>query len=130
MTAEPVLSVGIVAGGPGSSVEWTEAVKRLGRRVMELRDDVESPLSVNVAYQIPGQFLQPDFDGVRSGQFSRKEGRLVVQVALPPAPIGDPYDEARTRLSEAISVAEEFSYKEGLTPSRELSALRGLVGHL
>ena len=130
MSAHPALAVGVVAGGPGSSVEWTEAVKLLGRRVIELRDGVESALSVNVVYQIPGQFLQPDFEGARSGRFSRKEGRLLVQVALPAAPVGDAYEEARTQLAEAISLAEQFAYQEGLTPTAELLPLRQLVNRL
>lgn len=110
MSAHRTLAVGVVAGGPGSSVEWMEAVKLLGRRVVELRDGVESPLSVNVVYQISGQFLQPDFEGARSGRFSRKDGRLLVQVALPAAPVGDAYEEARTWLAQAVSLAEQFAY--------------------
>jgi hypothetical protein len=130
MTVHPALAVGVVAGGPGSSVEWTEAVKLLGRRVMELRDGVESVLSVNVVYQIPGQFLQPDFEGTRSGRFSRKEARLLVQVALPASPDGDAYEEARTRLRQAVSLAEQFAYQEGLIPTEELLPLRQLVSRL
>jgi hypothetical protein len=97
---------------------------------MELREGVESPVSVNVVYQIPGQFLQPDFEGVRSGRFSRKEGRLLVQVALPATPTGDAYEEARARLTQAISLAEQFAYQEGLTPTEELLPLRQLMGRL
>jgi len=89
MSAHPVLALGVIVGGPGVSVQWSEAVTQLGRRVMELREGVEPPLSVNVVYQIPGQFLQPDFEGARSGRFSRKEGCLLVQVALPATPTGD-----------------------------------------
>jgi len=130
MSAHPALALGMVVGGPGASVQWSEAVQQLGRRVMELREGVDSPLSVNVVYQIPGQFLQPDFEGVRSGYFSRKEGCLLVQVALPATPAGDAYEEARARLTQAISVAEQFSYMEGLTPTEELLPLRHLVGRL
>ncbi len=130
LSAHPALAVGVLAGGPGSSVEWTEAVKRLGRRVIESRDGVESALAVNVVYQIPGQFLQPDFEGTRSGRFSRKEGWLLVQVALPAAPESDAYEEARTQLAQAISLAEQFAYQEGLTPTEELLPLRQLVDRL
>jgi hypothetical protein len=130
MSTHAALAVGAVEGGPGSSVEWNEAVKRLGRRVTELRDSVESPLSVNIVYQIPGQFLQPDFDGARSGRFSRKESSLLVQVALPATPVGDAYEEVRSLLTEAISLAEQFAYQEGLTPAAELLPLRQLVARL
>ena len=130
MSVHPALAIGAVAGGPGSSRDWTDAVKLLGRRVMELREGVESPLSVNVVYQIPGQFLQPDFDGTRSGRFSRKENRLLIQVALPATPEGDPYEEARACLIQAVSLAEQFAYQEGLTPNEELLPLRDLLRRL
>lgn len=130
MSLHPTLAVGIVAGGPGSSKEWIEALKLLGRQVMESREDVESPLAVNVVFQVPGQFLQPDFQGARSGQFSRKERRLLVQVALPLEPGGDAYRDARDRLAQAVVVAEEFAYQEGLTPTAEILPLRQLLARL
>jgi hypothetical protein len=80
----PALAIGAVAGGPGANRGWADAVKALGRRVIEVREGVTSPLAVNVVYQIPGRFLEPEFAGVRTGRFSRKEARLLVQVALPP----------------------------------------------
>ncbi len=130
MSLHPTLAVGLVAGGPGSSREWIEAVKLLGRQVMQSRVDVESPLAVNVVFQVPGQFLQPDFEGARSGRFSRKERRLLVQVALPSEPDGDAYRDARDRLNQAVAVAENFAYEEGLTPTAEITPLRELLTRL
>lgn len=130
MSAHPALAIGFVAGGPGSSREWIEALKSLGRQVMESRIGVESPLAVNVVFQVPGQFLQPDFQGVRSGQFSRKERRLIVQVALPPEPEGDAVREARDWLGRAVAAAEDYAYQEGMTQSAEILPLRELLVRL
>jgi len=130
MSGHPALALGVVAGGPGSSKEWMDAVTLLGRRVMELREDVESPLAVNVVFQIPGQFLQPDFEGVRSGRFSRKEARLLVQAALPESPDADAHREALDLLTEAVTLAEDFAYQEGLSPTAEILPLRRLVARL
>lgn len=55
---------------------------------------VESPLNVNVIYQIPGNILKPDFEGVRTGHYSKEDSSLIVQAALP--------DDAR-RTSTVIS---------------------------
>src|SRR5947208_3659546 len=41
----PPLAIGAVAGGPGSDRRWTAAVMALGRRVIEMRADVSSPLA-------------------------------------------------------------------------------------
>ena len=104
-THHPILAIGAVDGGPS---EWSEAVRDLGKRVMELREGVHSPLAVNVVYQIPGRFLAPEFEGVRTGRFSRKEARLLVQVALPAEVAADTSVEVRRLLRDAIETAEAF----------------------
>jgi hypothetical protein len=48
-----------------------------------IRAEYDSPLSLQIVFQIPGELIQPDFTGVRTGRFSRRERRLVIQVAVP-----------------------------------------------
>lgn len=129
MSARPALAIGAVAGGPGSDEGWSAAVKRLGRRVIELRGDIASPLAVNVVFQIPGQYLQPDFTGVRSGRFSRGEGRLLIQVALPPRPSRNAEAEALNFLNESLELAEEFARQEGIIDGK-LVELRELLDRI
>lgn len=129
MARVPALSLGAIIGGTSASRAWEMAVKRLAMRVIDLREGVTSPLAVNVVYQIPGELVKPDFTGVRSGTFSRKNRQLLVQVALPTEPVGDADMEALTLLHEAVNVAEEFAQEEGLTGNR-LVELRELLGHL
>lgn len=126
MTTHPSLAIGAVAGGPGTSREWAEAVKQLGRRVIAVREGVTSPLAVNVVYQIPGHHLEPEFVGVRSGRFSRKDARLLIQVALPPEPSLEPDQDVRALLREAVELAEDFARQEGMIVG-ELDGLRGLL---
>lgn len=129
MIDRPALAIGAVAGGPGASRDWTDAVKTLGRRVTELREGVTSPLAVNVVFQIPGRFLEPEFEGVRSGRFSRKEARLLVQVALPPEPSSSASDEVRRLLGLAVVLAEDFAQQEGMIED-QLTQLRDLIARL
>jgi hypothetical protein len=96
---------------------------------MAVRKGIESPLAVNVVYQIPGQFLDPDFEGVRTGRFSRKEARLLVQVALPREPSSDTSAEVRRLLRDAIAAAEDFAQQEGMIGG-QLSGLRELVDRI
>lgn len=129
MNSVPVLSLGAVVGGASASHAWEMAVKRLARRVVNVREGVTSPLAVNVVYQIPGEHVSPDFTGVRSGRFSKKGPKLLVQVALPPEPIGDPDEEALALLLEAVNVAERLARQKGLVESR-LVELRELLRRL
>jgi hypothetical protein len=129
MNSAPALSLGAVVGGTSASRVWEMAVKRLAARVADVRKGVTSPLAVNVVYQIPGEFFSPDFTGVRSGHFSRKSRELIVQVALPPEPVGDPDGEAISLLHEAVNVAERFARLEGLAESG-LTELQELLARL
>jgi hypothetical protein len=129
MTPQPVLTIGAVMGGPGVSREWSDAVMQLGRRVIAVHGSIVSPLSVNVVYQVPGRYVQPDFDGVRSGRFSRKEARLLVQAALPLKASSDPDGDVRRLLGQAIELAEDFARQEGMIDG-DLRALRELLSCL
>ena len=122
----PILSIGAVAGGASASRAWETAIKRAAQRVVQLREGWSSPLAVNVVYQIPGEVMTPDFEGVRSGQFSRKDRRLLVQIALPPEPVHDADHEVLERLSEAIDLAEDFARMEAMIEGN-LNELRAIV---
>jgi hypothetical protein len=79
-----VLSIGSIIGGPTPiNRPWRERIQSLTRRIAAARIGFSAPLNVNVVFQIPGDILQPEFEGVRTGAFARKESLLMVQVALP-----------------------------------------------
>lgn len=79
-----VLSIGSVVGGSTpTNRTWRDAIRDLTSRVIAARSDVEAPLNVNVVFQVPGDVIKPDFDGTRTGRFSKKDSLLMVQVALP-----------------------------------------------
>ena len=101
----------------------------LGRRVKKLRSEVSSPLAVNVVFQLPGRFLTPEFVGVRSGTFSRKERLLMVQVAVPAEPTSTPDTDVRILLRDAVELAENFAQQEAMIEG-QLVALRELVDRL
>jgi hypothetical protein len=129
MNNAPALSLGAVIGGTSASRAWEVALKRLAKRVTDVREGATSPLAVNVVYQIPGEVVSPEFTGVRSGPFSRESRELLVQVALPPEPAGDPDVEALALLHEAVNVAEEFACQEGLVKG-QLIELQELLERL
>ncbi len=119
------LSIGAVTGGTTDGGAAARAVKALGLAVRSARDDVESPLSVNVVYQIAGRHLTPDFSGVRTGRYSAGNRLLLVQAAFVPDPALDPDVEARRLLQLAATEAEHWAHDHNLADS--LPALRALV---
>jgi hypothetical protein len=96
----------------------------LMQRVVALRDDVESPLAVNVVFHLPGNILTPEFEGLRTGLFNRRE--LMVQIAIPAEPSNSPEDDVRELLWDAVLLAEKFAIAEAVITD-ELAALRQLA---
>ena len=123
--SEP-LSIGAVGGGPGTDRRWVAAVMALMRSVADLRASVDSPLAVNVVFHIPGPNLIPDFDGIRSGLFSRKDRKLMMQVALKPEAPAATDQVVRSLLKEAVLLAEDFAQQEAMIEG-ELTGLRELA---
>ncbi|HVF75524.1 MAG TPA: hypothetical protein VM938_10790 [Acidimicrobiales bacterium] len=123
------LSIGAVSGVV-SNKAWTTAIDNAMRRVAEVRDSYSSPFNVNVVFHVPaGRDFTPEFEGIRSGRFSRKERTLMVQVAIPEgAPEGEPDQEVRRLLLGAIDLAEDFARMEALISEGDrLDGLRAIV---
>ena len=113
-----VLSVGPVVGGSTSANRpWREALRELVNAVAEARTATASPLNVNVVFQVPGDILHPDFEGARTGRYSKPDSLLLVQVALPDEVPDDPAAYLRTALGDAIGEAEEWARRRNIAPS-------------
>lgn len=129
--APPALSIGVVVGGTGQNTrEWGDAAMQLARRVKLERVGVDSPLRVNVVYQVPGEVVPVKFSGVRTGRYSVKERLLLIQAALP-ATAMTPNAEGilLDLLDAAIDQAGQFAEKKGLT-DQPLSELRAVASRL
>lgn len=121
-----VLSIGSVLGGrsPWTS-KWSDAIRTLTIEIANARDGVSSPLNVNVVFHVPGNIVKPDFEGVRTGHFSKRSSLLMVQVALPEKPPEDIDADLKARVIEALNEAERWARKKQITD--DLSQLRKLV---
>jgi hypothetical protein len=130
------ISLGMISGGPSEAAEsWVRAWQIATRTIEAARGDIVSPLALNVVFHVPGQFLTPEFTGLRTGRFSKKDLTLMVQVAMPdvPAPpnaVPLLYD----LVADAIDLAEEFALRRKAisTPLNELREIlataRTLIG--
>jgi hypothetical protein len=113
------LSIGSVIGGQGHAAQqWRDPIRRLQRRVAKLRVGVDSPLNVNVVFHVPGEHAAPDYEGVRTGHYSRRDALLVMQAAIPAGLAAD--DRVLDALLvDAINEAERWAKTEGVTDSLE-----------
>jgi hypothetical protein len=99
---------------------------QLARRVKSERAGVDSPLRVNVVYQVPGEVVQVKFSGVRTGRYSATERLLLIQAALPVGAVPPNAEDILLQLLDAaIGEADLFAQKKGLTdnPLEEIRAL-------
>lgn len=127
MDSEPIqpLSIGSVVGGTGPTArQWKEPVRRLAQRIAALRVGAVTPLNLNVVFHVPGEILAPDFDGVRTGRFARRDSLLMVQAAVPTHAKDKPA-VLRTLLLDAIDEAERWAQHKGLAD--ELGQLRRIA---
>jgi hypothetical protein len=127
MIDEPAqtLSIGSVLGGGIANRPWQDAIVALTHRVIAAREDVESPLNLNVVFHVPGSMLKPEFEGVRTGRFLKPLRLLMVQVALPEAVPPDPERYLLDAMGAAIDEAERWAKRRGL--ASDLDVLRTIV---
>jgi hypothetical protein len=123
---EKALSIGSILGGRSIwTSEWSDAIRALTIKIANARKGVVSPLNVNVVFHVPGNLIKPDFEGVRTGSFSKNASLLMVQVALPEAPPADIDADLKARVIEALNEAERWAQEKQI--ASDLSQLRQLV---
>jgi hypothetical protein len=125
------LSLGVVVGGTGQNARgWGDAVMQLARRVKLAREGIDSPIRVNVVYQVPGEVVPVKFSGVRTGRYSAVDRLLLIQVALPESPMPPDVEEILLKLLvAAIEEAERFAQRNRLTTG-SLEDIRAIAGRL
>ncbi len=77
-----VISVGAVIGGPECAF-MDNYVRSLMRFTKEKRlENSSSNAEVNIVFHLPGSLMKPDYIGLRTGKFSKKENTLMIQAAV------------------------------------------------
>jgi hypothetical protein len=86
---------------------------------------LSSRLNLNVVFHVPGEVVAPDYEGIRAGRFSKSDGLLMVQVALPDAPPPDADQCLLALTRDAIDLADEWARARGLRD--DFSAARSIL---
>ncbi|MFI6793469.1 hypothetical protein ACIBG4_39690 [Nonomuraea sp. NPDC050383] len=95
-----VVMTGSVVGGPDIDTDVEAAIRDITLRLQELQGQVRALFLVNVIYQVGGEFLAPEFAGVRTGRFSN--GVLIVQAAVPEGSYDDAFGFLGLLLVDAV----------------------------
>ncbi len=124
-----VLSLGSVIGGRTlANSGWSEAIRALTREIAAHRDGVESDINVNVEFYVPGNLLQPEFEGLRTGAFRKSDTLIKVQVALPEQPPAVPRDHLLSLVREALDVVDQWASRRKLAVNT--GSLRALLANV
>lgn len=76
-----MISIGAVVGGPECDF-FRSHLSRLSRYCSDNRTLGSDSGEVNVVYHLPGSIIKPDYTGLRTAKFSKKEKTLMVQVGV------------------------------------------------
>lgn len=129
--AAEVLSIGMIIGGrTPANRAWVDAIQGLMQEVKVVRAGAVSDLKLNVEFQVPGNHLQPDFEGVRTGSFRKADSLLKVQVAVPAQAPDDPRPDLIGFLDAAVEAADQWvAAKRRTFDTTSLHRLVASLGH-
>ena len=103
---DSMIYVGSILGGPEvANAPIADVIEKVSRGA---RGGAEGDFgSLDLVFHVAGSLVQPEFEGVRTGLFSRKERLLQVQIAVPAEVVAsaDSYAFLVDRVEEAIRVA-------------------------
>jgi hypothetical protein len=107
------LSVGAVIGGstPGNQA-WRNAIRRVTKAIASAAKGVDVPLGLNVVFHVPGNLAAPDFEGLRTGRYSKAMSLLMVQIAVPATLDSDPDRFIHSSVAAAILEASRWAEKK------------------
>ena len=76
-----MISIGAVIGGPECAF-MDKYVRLLMGFFIDNRSVDTSSAEVNIVFHLPGSIIKPDYVGLRTGTFSKKRKKLMVQAAV------------------------------------------------
>jgi hypothetical protein len=107
------ITIGAVFGG--GELSGTSIDRAL--RGFTFPPDDSLPFSLNVVFHVPGSIVGgPDYVGMRTAKFSRKQKMLMIQVAVPKEMVDSPDVRAFlfSSVREAVFTAAPFLRKKGV----------------
>jgi hypothetical protein len=117
---DAMISFGAVYGGPEI---YESPIADTIRRLKKARvPREEGPFgSLVIVFHVPGSIIQPEYEGVRTARFSRKQRTLTLQIAVPAEQTYTPdLDFLLNAIRKAIGMARPRFERAGVRyPERE-----------
>jgi hypothetical protein len=122
------LYITAVHGELGGREDVDEEIGKLARAVRReaagWRSDMpDSEAAVDVTFHVPGALAGPDYDGVRTGRWSKANRVLVVQAAVPESILGDA-DAIASFLAQSVGAAVSLAAEHLAAQKIDLSLER------
>jgi len=118
-----MISIGSILGG--GELAGSKIYKLIGRfcRALPAGQNPEA-FDINVVFHVPGSIAKPDYSGIRTGRFSAKAKKLMIQISVPEILLDSPELESFCHKSiiEAIAMAGKF-FEKKKTPFNEADYL-------
>ena len=113
-----MISIGAVVGGPECGF-FDSHLSRFMGYCEDKRLEGTHSAEVNIVYHLPGSIAKPDYVGMRTGKFSKKELALMIQISVEEEWIASRDAEQVLRYiyetaDEAIGIAESEFRKRGI----------------
>jgi hypothetical protein len=127
------LHLGAILGGPElEQMAFRTIVRTFAIAKDACQDELVSAADgeLDVVHQYPGTLFQPEFKGIRTGSFSRKQKMLQIQVEVPSKVIGsEKFGEFYLdSLEKVVRLGKQYFDKKGIPFSLETHL--ALVQHL
>jgi len=106
---------------PEPGQPWPESGDAPDPRGYREPSDPRDVGSLDVVFHLPGSLVKPDYQGLRTGRFSRSQRSLQVQIAVPQSEIDstDPRRFILDSIREAIHTGESRFSKAGIRYPKE-----------
>jgi hypothetical protein len=102
------MHIGSISGGRAWS-EFEGRLQQIKQQVIVAREvsETSDTGSIDLVFDIPGDVWRPDYTGLRTGRFSRKQKILQIQVAVPREDLAA--DEAEEFIFDSMTAAIEMA---------------------
>lgn len=127
---DDILFINVITGTDENQERWAALAMGLSRRSTEQQESepLTSPFALGVGFLAKGRYVEPDFEGVKVGRFSRRHNLLEVSATLPETLPGDPLTEIISVLHQAVDEARAYARKKKIAD--DLPSLRRAVERL
>ncbi len=106
------IGIGMIIGGTRDVDDrWVDAVRALRSDIDKRQSTLSSDINLALEIHVPGNLRIPEFEGVRTGAYRKRDNLLKVQVALPWTAPDDPRAELLSLFGLGLDAVDAWAVK-------------------